>query len=107
VTPSHAATRDNAKKAAESIREIISLIMNSFEEALLSGELEERLMLLAEKLEKPQPSLSEHVILLYSYVHALRVRVTTLRSRRGLSSARDRLVRDLSGLLAILENESR
>lgn len=83
------------------IDDVIGLVLSGFEDVLISGVLEDRLMRLIGVLKESPLAAGEDVEqakLLYSYVHALRVRVISLRSRRGLSRARDRI---LSGLIAL------
>ena len=92
-------------------RKLIEIVMESFERSLLDGSLEREAERLAGLLEREaEADLSaglaealERARLVRSYVHALRVRVISLRSTRGLSRARDEI---LVQLLAIVEGLS-
>ncbi len=81
-------------EARRVLDDILDVLVNRFEPGLVSGELEE----LAARLEEvavADPRLSGvlgEVRLFREYVHALRVRVVGLGSRRGLSRARDELL---------------
>jgi hypothetical protein len=80
------------------IDEIIYMIASWFESALTNGELEDSLLELANMLDRVDKRASSDVLLLYSYVRALRVRVLSLRSKRGLSKARDKILSILYSL---------
>lgn len=91
-------------EARRVLDDILDVLVNRFESGLVSGELEE----LAARLEAvivADPSLGgvlEEVRLFREYVHALRVRVVGLGSRRGLSRARDELLALITGVGARL-----
>jgi len=79
---------------------VLELIIDSFDDAVLEGRLEEGLWrLYSVAREGGHVAVAEHVYLLYEYARALRVRATALRSRRGFSRARDRFLRDIAFIL--------
>ena len=85
------------------LRRIIDTITSSFEHALLTGELELQLRELSLLLAQGGYSTAaEKARLLEGYAHALRVRVISLRSTRGLSRARDEMIRELASIKALL-----
>jgi len=87
------------------------MVATRFESALVNGDAEDALDRLAGLLEEgarlwPEPRLreaAERARLSARYAHALRVRVVSLGSRRGLSRARDEIVTQLSAVIGIIE----
>lgn len=85
------------------LRRIIDTIASGFEHALLTGELELQLRELSLLLAQGgYGTAAEKARLLEGYAHALRVRVLSLRSTRGLSRARDEIIKELASIEALL-----
>lgn len=87
------------------VKELYSEVALGFESILIDGALEARLLeLYAILLEKGLRTAAERALLLANYCHAVRVRVESLNSRRGLRRARDNVLRGLQDILTELDN---
>lgn len=101
------APREGGDPLRDQLRRILDTIASGFEAALLTGELETQLRQLYVLLAgRGYSTAAEKARLLEGYVHALRVRVVSLRSTRGLGRARDEIIRGLASIESIVSGTS-
>jgi hypothetical protein len=95
---------EELSEARKLLDDILEQILHGFENSLVSGELENRMAELYRLLRASSCCRHEtdRMLLLTRYVHAVRVRVVSLGSRRGLSRVRDELVDELRRIYYIL-----
>ncbi len=87
--------------------EVVEEVVSDFEDALVSGSLEERIaFVVAAAREEGLWDVAAGAELLAAYVHALRIRVVSLNSKRGLGRARDEVLMELARLRRVVEGYS-
>ncbi len=87
--------------------EVVEEVVSDFEDAVVSGSLEERIgLIVAAAREEGLWDVVAGAELLAAYVHALRIRVVSLNSKRGLSRARAEVLTELARLRRVVEGYS-